>query len=293
MSIFVCNDCCTRETHSKVATAKEQRICAKCNGKMRVAYRYGESIDREELKRRLGLKDKMPADLEGVWVGVDIPGDSLTGYRLRRHHGGGINHPVVADRPTHYYDEHGYTMYDTVVRGYKSLGRMTVVVRKTPKVSREQVVARGYGGRDKSSSHRVFIICPQCGCEVPTGRYHQHAGSKKCEQGDPTPETKRMIVAATLYLCGVPFGVDDLAKVPVTMPRLILRDWMGDIHSEYVKEMFSLFAGIDGTEETWIRDYNLASGPVPTIHPSNYNWVDDREQLSAEQRNELERYLNG
>lgn len=34
-------------------------------------------------------------------------------------------------------------------------------------------------GRGKSSAHRCFAVCPDCGAEVPAGRTHQH----KCKGG--------------------------------------------------------------------------------------------------------------
>lgn len=34
---------------------------------------------------------------------------------------------------------------------------------------------------NRSSAHRVFVVCPHCGAEVPAGRYGQHVGTKRCQ----------------------------------------------------------------------------------------------------------------
>ena len=46
-------------------------------------------------------------------------------------------------------------------------GRTTTVVCRPGKASLS-------GRRGKSSTHRTFATCPDCGASVPTGRTHQH-----------------------------------------------------------------------------------------------------------------------
>ena len=248
MSIFVCNDCCNRETHVKVATAKEARIsfipvlfCMNCGGKMRLVYRYGESIDREELKRRLGLKSKLAKDTEGVWVGVDIPGDRVYLDVITRD-----------------------TLATPESVGYRSLGRMTVVVRTSNPLVHDGDLDIVRRIRYKSSVHRVFVICPQCGCEIPAGRYHMHAGTKTCEQGDPSPETKRLMVHAAMNLAFDMSGelVRPKERVPIKMPLKILRDWVEDTYPGWVTDCFNRISGLDndGRFEGQIKDVK------PSLH---------------------------
>jgi len=35
--------------------------------------------------------------------------------------------------------------------------------------------------RRKSSQHRIFVKCPQCGQFIPAGRIAQHIGTKNCK----------------------------------------------------------------------------------------------------------------
>jgi hypothetical protein len=37
-----------------------------------------------------------------------------------------------------------------------------------------------FGRRSKSSRHRIFVVCPVCGREIPAGRWHQHIGAAVC-----------------------------------------------------------------------------------------------------------------
>ena len=43
-------------------------------------------------------------------------------------------------------------------------------------------VKPGLPGAKGAVKHRVFVVCPHCTCEIPFGRYHQHAGTKSCEK---------------------------------------------------------------------------------------------------------------
>lgn len=39
----------------------------------------------------------------------------------------------------------------------------------------------------KSSAHRLFVTCPDCCLPVPTGRLHQHIGSRRCTSRATNP----------------------------------------------------------------------------------------------------------
>ncbi len=36
----------------------------------------------------------------------------------------------------------------------------------------------------ENRKHRIFAYCPNCGEWLPTGRFHQHYGSKKCKEAN-------------------------------------------------------------------------------------------------------------
>ena len=42
------------------------------------------------------------------------------------------------------------------------------------------VKASNSDATNRVTEHRIFVICPECGREIPFGRYHQHTGTKTC-----------------------------------------------------------------------------------------------------------------
>lgn len=51
----------------------------------------------------------------------------------------------------------------------------TVIVKKTAKLR------DGADVNSRSIKHRIYILCPKCGREIPMGRLHQHVGTKSCK----------------------------------------------------------------------------------------------------------------
>lgn len=40
----------------------------------------------------------------------------------------------------------------------------------------------------KSSAHRIFVVCPACGQQIPFGRFHQHFGTHRCVSKSKRPD---------------------------------------------------------------------------------------------------------
>lgn len=55
-----------------------------------------------------------------------------------------------------------------------TLGAETVTADVTIYPSRSPML------REARKPHRVYVVCPNCGNEVPAGRLHQHAGTNSC-----------------------------------------------------------------------------------------------------------------
>ena len=65
---------------------------------------------------------------------------------------------------------HGIMAYDRWKK--QTIGPFTVKV----------YASKGKGpGFRKTSFHRVFVVCPRCGREIPAGRYHMHEWTGGCK----------------------------------------------------------------------------------------------------------------
>lgn len=51
--------------------------------------------------------------------------------------------------------------------------------------------------RESNRAHRVYVVCPDCECEIPAGRLKQHCGSKACDDSD----RRRQLLEVPLHDC--------------------------------------------------------------------------------------------
>jgi hypothetical protein len=131
------------------------------------------SDDRFRIHRDLFLR--LLSMLVGGWATPDVEYPSRRAYLLSRK-------PLSSHCSIKIPANFSGTFEGVEIPHYSSVVQPDAVIPGGPytvKVVKSEPV-----NRRKSSSHRVFLVCPICQRDLPTGRFHQHRGACK----DDRPE---------------------------------------------------------------------------------------------------------
>lgn len=121
-------------------------------------------VHRELLRAALGLKNKLPRDFSAVFHGVGVP----------------LGHDYVPLRCADPAVEMLVSPHDYRGERYAIVPRAHFAADVVVKCGPPEGEKDRWGRRSKSSTHRVFVVCPHCKREIPAGRWHQHEGTAAC-----------------------------------------------------------------------------------------------------------------